>query len=327
MSVSTTNNTISKKENLIEELEALFIRERARIPYVYLKQSPQLDHRRKLVDFICDVGQAVGLSTSATSLAIYFYNYFEDWHSIEESQLYSVALAAIRLAGKVNHNTPFQWSGTSLSLYLPGKEYRTFSTALLLKIEVMMATHFSWRLMLISPADFLDLYKMVSVTKTDILFEASVATFQNNNRFGGITYNQLKNDMAKLDFFVDGCKNDVNNMIDIIYTVVLRLEPSQQQHHTPSLIAGAVLILARIATGLQLWNTHFRMLTRHSAKDVLTCCNDYILEKGGEQLKKYILVNNATGKLNTSCVTEAFEAKVCHETRTVILRPLRDDMF
>lgn len=114
------------------------------------------------------------------------------------------------------------WSASNLAVYLPRREYKTFSKALLLRIELMIAMHHGWRLMMIVPTDYLDLFKVVSVTNTDILFEAAYAVVRNSPRYGGVTYDDLKKDQNRLNFLAETAKMDVNRFIDIIYTVVMR---------------------------------------------------------------------------------------------------------
>ena len=76
------------------------LRERESSLPVYLAQSPQLDQRRLIVDWLSIIWEKYDLCKTARQLAVLLMDLFMDQFNIESRQLHLVALGSLLVACK-----------------------------------------------------------------------------------------------------------------------------------------------------------------------------------------------------------------------------------
>ena len=85
----------------VEDILAWMKDKETSVPQLQLL-SPQLDHRRLLVDWSCYMAVKLKLNTQTVHLAIKLLDHFMAGHDIEDPQLYLVCLGSIQLAAKIH---------------------------------------------------------------------------------------------------------------------------------------------------------------------------------------------------------------------------------
>jgi len=125
--------------------------------------SPQIDKRSQLIEWLVGVSGKLGLSSSTMHLAVKLLIMFMDGHDIQNPQLYLVSLGSLLIAAKLEEKDGNVPSASQLNAfvkeYFPLKEYTAF--------EFVLLGYFKWDIWFPTPCDFVMLMLPCSIHPSD----------------------------------------------------------------------------------------------------------------------------------------------------------------
>ncbi|XP_070539818.1 cyclin-J-like isoform X1 [Ptychodera flava] len=132
----------------------------------YHAQSPQINLRRYLVDWLAIISDPTNLHlcTTALHLAVALLDRFMDKFDVEESQLHLVALSCLLVAAKFEERDINIPEISRLNKYVDySYKWQDF-----LQMELLLLDFFSWNVCIPTSAHFLEYYIQESIGENDL---------------------------------------------------------------------------------------------------------------------------------------------------------------
>lgn len=221
-------------------------RESMRIPFQH--QSPQVQYRRDVVNYMKKFASEKKMSQCCLHLAVYLLDVFMDNHAIDFDKIILVANVCLVLGAKME-----EVNGSILKIaeinaainnvYNP-KDYKA--------LEVLILQFFDWYVMFPTAATYIHYYMQAIVTKKEMDFLENI--LQETSR--GVIF-ELHN---KMRIYLDKILDDVHFM----------------QLYPPSKLAAAVIAAARLRLGLQSWTMELSIFTEFSMQDIEDCLKNLL---------------------------------------------------
>ncbi|XP_070539822.1 cyclin-J-like isoform X2 [Ptychodera flava] len=138
----------------------------------YHAQSPQINLRRYLVDWLAIISDPTNLHlcTTALHLAVALLDRFMDKFDVEESQLHLVALSCLLVAAKFEERDINIPEISRLNKYVDySYKWQDF-----LQMELLLLDFFSWNVCIPTSAHFLEYYIQESIDHVFVFFNPSL---------------------------------------------------------------------------------------------------------------------------------------------------------
>ena len=144
-------------ENYLLETFA-YMRQRESKLSTYKRRSPQLEHRRVLVDWLCTKGESLEFPKSTMHMALVLLDRFMDCHSIEMEHLHFVCLACLSVSGKFDMKETKVLRFSRLKTLLEeSPDLPELKPAILKYLEGLILAHFDYNIFIPSPTHYVDL--------------------------------------------------------------------------------------------------------------------------------------------------------------------------
>jgi len=144
-------------ENYLLETFA-YMRQRESKLSTYKRRSPQLEHRRVLVDWLCTKGESLEFPKSTIHMALVLLDRFMDCHSIEMEHLHFVCLACLSVSGKFDMKETKVLRFSRLKTLLEeSPDLPELKPAILKYLEGLILAHFDYNIFIPSPTHYVDL--------------------------------------------------------------------------------------------------------------------------------------------------------------------------
>ncbi|KAI6655144.1 cyclin-J-like [Oopsacas minuta] len=213
-----------------------------RIPYG--RNSPQLEYRRYLVDFMGLLCEKLHINIGTQHLAVYLMDHFMDNHSIADTQLHLTCLVSLQIAAKseeLDRLIPTIDTLSSFVQYAYGvEEFK--------RMELTVLKFYKWNLNIPTAAHFINYYLHNALDVSDIYrgkqledqFENAEKAFERYTKY----------------------------FLEISLQEVIFLE------HTPATVSACCVLASRKCMNIQpLWPRRLEIKTGKSVKGLAKCGN------------------------------------------------------
>lgn len=232
----------------------------------YKRKSPQLQHRRILIDWICTSGESLEFHKSTIHLAVILLDRFMDGHKIESKSLHFVCLACLSLSAKFDMKETKKLRFSNLSTVLD-KTYRTMPPHEFRRLEAMILDHFEWNIFIPSPTHYVDILRNNILLSDDI--------------YGG---NQLPEAKSRqFTEILDGLTDFIHYFLDI------SMQEDSLAGEKPSIIGAASIFCARSVLEVRpIWPSHLERLlglseSQLSSSSKMLLATYFIAENGNNK--------------------------------------------
>ena len=136
-----------------------YMRQRESKLSTFKRRSPQLEHRRVLVDWLCTKGESLEFPKSTIHMALVLLDRFMDCHSIEMEHLHFVCLACLSVSGKFDMKETKVLRFSRLKTLLEeSPDLPELKPAILKYLEGLILGHFDWNIYIPSPTHYVSTY-------------------------------------------------------------------------------------------------------------------------------------------------------------------------
>ncbi|XP_017787069.1 PREDICTED: cyclin-J [Nicrophorus vespilloides] len=207
--------------------EVIRERESNRIPFLH--RSPQHYCRGTTVDYLKKFSIKKQLTHCTLHLAIYLLDIFMDNHNISAERMPLVANVCLLISAKLEENNvtipKIQELNAAIKSPYPVHEYKA--------LEILVLKYFHWYIMFPTTAHYTHYFLPAAISKEDFCCSPRSTTF----------------DMQII------IRTYLDKVIDDIHYM---------QFYKPSMLASAIISLARKSVGLSSWNDQLKTLTNFS---------------------------------------------------------------
>ncbi|GLV37240.1 Cyclin J [Carabus blaptoides fortunei] len=221
-------------EYVHDHYDILCKREKSRLPFVY--QSPQIEFRKTLVDWMKKLAVVKKLNNTSIHLAVYLLDVFMDSYQISTERLHLVALVCLLLATKFEERDANILKISEINELVRNK----YSTNDYFALEILVLKHVNWSLLLPTAVEFVNFYIEFLLSNKDL----------------------RHTEMSLKTIWLEA-KTIAHSYLDYV------IEDIRLMQTSPSLVGAAIMAITRSELGLTpLWPDQLSCITSYTITDL-----------------------------------------------------------